>query len=179
MSTDETSTVAASADTASAEAASAEEVSPVRRAFPNASISVAADGITTVVVPLAELVESLARVREELGHARFVDLTVVDRLKQQNRFELVYLLYSLDAKTWLRVKASTDGEAPSITPMVPGANWYEREAFDLFGIQFQGHPNLTRIMLPDDWQGHPLRRTEPLGSEPVDFTINRRVYGGD
>jgi NADH:ubiquinone oxidoreductase subunit C len=153
--------------------------SAVEAAFPAASVSVAADGIATVVVPLAELLEALARARDELGYSRFVDLTVVDRLKRQDRFELVYLLYSLSVKSWLRVKTSTDGEAPSITPTVPAANWYEREAFDLFGIQFEGHPNLTRIMLPDDWQGHPLRRTEPLGSEPVDFTVTRRVYGSD
>jgi NADH-quinone oxidoreductase subunit C len=169
MSTDETSTVAEPAA----------EVSPVQQAFPQAQVAVTADGITTVVVPLAELVESLARVRGQLGYSRFVDFTVVDRLKAQDRFELVYLFYSLDAKTWLRVKSLTDGEAPSITAMVPGANWYEREAFDLFGIQFQGHPDLRRIMLPDDWQGYPLRRTEPLGSEPVDFTVTRRIYGGD
>ncbi|HEY1292228.1 MAG TPA: NADH-quinone oxidoreductase subunit C [Chloroflexota bacterium] len=153
-------------------------VSPVQEAFPSGSVSVTADGITTVLVPLAELLEALARAREKLGYSRFVDLTVVDRLKRQDRFELVYLLYSLSAHAWLRVKTLTDGEAPSLTPTVPGANWYEREAFDLFGIQFVGHPNLTRIMLPDDWQGHPLRRTEPLGSEPVDFTVTRRVYGG-
>jgi len=165
MSGDDTSAVAAA--------------SPIRDAFPTAELSVSADGISTIVVPLDELLEAIARVRDELGYSRFVDLTVVDRLTRQDRFELVYLMYSLDAKAWLRVKALTDGEAPSLTPTVHGANWYEREAFDLFGIQFEGHPNLTRIMLPEDWQGHPLRRTEPLGSEPVDFTVTRRVYGGD
>jgi NADH-quinone oxidoreductase subunit C len=169
MSTDDTSTVAEPAA----------EVSPVHEAFPEAAIAVAADGITTVVVALDELVESLVRVRGQLGYSRFVDLTVVDRLKPQDRFELVYLFYSIEAKTWLRVKTLTDSEAPSITAMVPGANWYEREAFDLFGVQFQGHPDLRRIMLPDDWQGYPLRRTEPLGSEPVDFTVTRRIYGSD
>jgi NADH:ubiquinone oxidoreductase subunit C len=153
--------------------------SPIQQAFPNAQVSVTADGISTVVVPLSELTDTLARVRGELGYSRFVDLTVVDRLTRQDRFELVYLFYSLGTKAWLRMKALTDGEAPSITATVPGANWYEREAFDLFGIRFQGHPNLTRIMLPDDWQGYPLRRTEPLGSEPVDFTVTRRVYGGE
>jgi NADH:ubiquinone oxidoreductase subunit C len=153
-------------------------ISAVQAAFPSASVSVSADDIETVAVPLAELLEALARVGE-MGYSRFVDLTVVDRLKRQDRFELVYLVYSLEAKAWLRVKTLTDGEAPSITPTVPAANWYEREAFDLFGIRFEGHPNLTRIMLPDDWHGHPLRRTEPLGSEPVDFTVTRRVYGSD
>jgi NADH-quinone oxidoreductase subunit C len=63
--------------------------------------------------------------------------------------------------------------------MIPGANWYERELYDLFGIHFEGHPELRRIMLPDDWRGYPLRRTEPLGSEPVDFTVTRSVYGRD
>jgi NADH:ubiquinone oxidoreductase subunit C len=155
--------------------------SPIKEAFPNpnAQVSVAADGISTVLVPLTDLLDTLARVRGELGYSRFVDLTVVDQLRRQDRFELVYLLYSLGANAWLRVKTLTDGEAPSITATVPGANWYEREAFDLFGIKFQGHPNLTRIMLPDDWQGYPLRRTEPLGSEPVDFTVTRKVYGGE
>ncbi|MBV9322684.1 MAG: NADH-quinone oxidoreductase subunit C [Chloroflexi bacterium] len=158
---------------------STEVISPIAAAFPDATVTVAADGISTLIVPLADLETSLLRVRGELGFSRFVDLTVVDRLQRQDRFELVYLFYSLGAKMWLRVKALTDGEVPSITPTVPGANWYEREAFDLFGIQFQGHPNLTRIMLPDSWQGFPLRRTEPLGSEPVDFTVTRRVYGAD
>ena len=144
-----------------------------------ASTVVAADGVPTIEVPLEELVASIERVRGELRHTRFVDLTAVDRLRREGRFELVYLFYSLEAHTWLRLKTRTDAEAPSITSIVPGANWYERELFDLFGIRFEGHPDLTRIMLPDDWQGYPLRRTEPLGSEPVDFTVTRGVYGRD
>jgi NADH:ubiquinone oxidoreductase subunit C len=147
--------------------------------FPAEAVSLPADGITTVSVPLADLLDTIARVRKDLGYTRFVDLTAVDRLSRQERFELVYLFYSMEQRKWLRLKTRTDGEAPSITASVPGANWYERELFDLFGIQFEGHPGLSRIMLPDSWQGHPLRRTEPLGSEPVDFTVTRRVYGRD
>jgi len=147
--------------------------------FAPEAVSVSADGITTLYVGLADLIASIERLRGELGYTRFVDLTVVDRLKREERFELVYLFYSMERREWLRLKTSTDGEAPSITPIVAGANWYEREAFDLFGIDFKGHPNLGRIMLPDTWQGHPLRRTEPLGSEPVDFTVTRRVYAHD
>jgi NADH-quinone oxidoreductase subunit C len=147
--------------------------------FQPEAVSVGTDGITTVYVPVADVVTSIERLRTELGYTRFVDLTVVDRLKREERFELVYLFYSMERREWLRIKSSTDREAPSITPMVAGANWYEREAFDLFGIDFKGHPNLVRIMLPDTWQGHPLRRTEPLGSEPVDFTVTRKVYAHD
>jgi NADH:ubiquinone oxidoreductase subunit C len=122
--------------------------------------------------------DAIERVRGPLGHARFVDVTAVDLLLRENRFELVYLFYSMQQHSWLRVKTRTDSEAPSLTPLIPGANWFERELFDLFGIRFEGHPDLTRIMLPDNWQGHPLRRTEPLGAEPVDFSVTRRVYGG-
>ena len=150
---------------------------PLQSAFPRAEISRPADGTPTVRVPLAELVDAVRRVRGPLHHARFVDLTAVDRLSREDRFELVYLFYSMQHQTWLRLKTRTDGEAPSITPLVPAANWYEREVFDLFGIRFDGHPDLRRIMLPDDWQGHPLRRTEPIGAEPVDFTVTRSAYG--
>jgi NADH-quinone oxidoreductase subunit C len=138
-----------------------------------------ADGIPTISVPLADLLDAIEKVRGPLGYSRFVDLTAVDCLTRQDRFELVYLFYSMDQHTWLRLKTRTDAQAPSITSSVPAANWYEREVFDLFGIDFKGHPDLRRIMLPDDWLGHPLRRTEPLGAEPVDFTVTRRVYGGD
>src|SRR4051812_47201122 len=136
--------------------------------------TVTADGIRTLNVPLEQVLEAIEDARRT--HTRFVDLTAVDRLTREDRFELVYLFYSMDEHTWLRIKTRTDAEAPSITPRIPGANWYEREIYDLFGIRFEGHPDLSRIMLPDDWEGHPLRRTEPLGSEPVDFTVTREVY---
>ena len=152
---------------------------PLGGLFPLESIGVAADGIPTVSVPLTDLLDAIGKVRGPLEHARFVDVTAIDRLTRENRFELVYLFYSMQQHTWLRLKTRTDGEAPSLTPIVPGADWYECELFDLFGIRFEGHPNLQRIMLPDTWQGYPLRRTEPLGAEPVDFTVTRRVYGHD
>jgi NADH-quinone oxidoreductase subunit C len=152
-------------------------VETLQSAFASAEISMPADGIPTVRVPLTELAEAVQKARQELGFNRFVDLTATDRLTREERFELVYLFYSMQQHTWLRLKSRTDGEAPSITGEVAGANWYEREIFDLFGVRFAGHPELRRIMLPDDWQGHPLRRSEPLGFEPVDFTVTRNVYG--
>jgi NADH-quinone oxidoreductase subunit C len=156
---------------------SAETTERLGEYFAPEAIGVTADGICTVSVPLDKLQEAIDAVRGPLGHARFVDLTAVDHLRRENRFDLVYLFYSMDQHTWLRIRTRTDAEAPSITATVPGANWYEREVYDLFGINFQDHPRLERIMLPDDWQGHPLRRTEPLGAEPVDFTVTRRIYG--
>ena len=152
-------------------------VDTLQAAFATGEITSPADGIPTVRVTVDQVLDAVQRVRGELDHRRFVDLTAVDRLSNEDRFELVYLFYSLTQHSWLRLKTRTDLEAPSITPLVPGANWYEREVFDLFGVRFVGHPELTRIMLPDDWLGHPLRRTEPLGAEPVDFTITRSVYG--
>jgi NADH-quinone oxidoreductase subunit C len=152
-------------------------VDTLQAAFATGEITSPADGIPTVRVTVDQLVDAVQRVRGDLDHRRFVDLTAVDRLTTEDRFELVYLFYSLSQHSWLRLKTRTDLEAPSITWLAPGANWYEREVFDLFGVRFVGHPELTRIMLPDDWLGHPLRRTEPLGAEPVDFTITRSVYG--
>ena len=151
----------------------------LRAEFASGDVSLAADGIPTVRVALADLLDAVDRTRGALQHGRFVDLTAVDWLSREDRFELVYLFYSLEQHTWLRLKTRTDGQAPSITPLVPGANWYEREVFDLFGIEFEGHPDLRRIMMPDDWQGYPLRRTEPIGAEPVDFTVTRKIYGSE
>ena len=113
----------------------------------------------------------------QLGCSRFLDLTVIDDPQRPDRFDLNYLLYSMQDRRWFRLRARTTGSAPSIVRLFPGADFYEREVFDLFGVRFDGHPNLTRIMLPDDWKGHPLRRDEPLGGEPVDFTVTREVYG--
>lgn len=95
------------------------------------------------------------------------DLTAVDmlRLRENPRFDVVAQLYSLPNRTRLRLKAGVnDGEPiPSLVPIWNGANWLERECYDMFGIIFDGHPNLRRMLLPDDWtEGHPLRKDYPL-----------------
>jgi NADH-quinone oxidoreductase subunit C len=93
------------------------------------------------------------------------DLTVVDRFPLEPRFELNYHLLSLDRKERLRLRVRLPGAEPvvaSVTPVWPTANWHEREAFDLFGIRFEGHPDLTRILMPDDWEGYPLRKDYPV-----------------
>jgi len=95
----------------------------------------------------------------------FEDLTAVDWFPVSPRFQLSYHLLSLSLKDRVRLRVMLDDADPSvdsIVPVWPGANFYEREVFDLFGIRFSGHPDLRRIMLPDDWKGHPLRKDYPV-----------------
>jgi NADH-quinone oxidoreductase subunit C len=97
-------------------------------------------------------------------------LTGADRYPTEPRFEVVYHLHSLARNLRLRLKvrlAGANPEVDSVTPVWRGANWYERETFDLFGIRFRNHPDLRRIMLPDDWVGHPLRKDYQVTGERV------------
>jgi NADH-quinone oxidoreductase subunit C len=92
-------------------------------------------------------------------------VTAVDWFPSSPRFQLSYHIVSHSHKERIRLRVMLDGAAPvvdSITPVWPSANFYEREVFDLFGIVFEGHSNLCRIMMPDDWQGHPLRKDYPV-----------------
>jgi len=148
----------------------------LQAAFPEGAVGVSADGIAYVLVPAESILDTLQRCRDELGYSRWIDLTAVDDLEAEPRFELQYLLYSMTEHRWLRIKTQTDERVASVTEVFAGANWYEREVYDLFGIEFDGHPNMTRIMMPDDWEGHPLRRDYPIGGEPVDFTVTRDVH---
>jgi NADH-quinone oxidoreductase subunit C len=95
------------------------------------------------------------------------------------RFELVYQLRSYQNRKLLRVRTfvpEADPVAPSVADLYPNANWDERETWDMFGIRFDGHPDLTRILMPDDWVGHPLRRDYPVGGELVDFSEEHEVW---
>jgi NADH-quinone oxidoreductase subunit C len=149
----------------------------LQAAFPNANHGVSADGIPYVLVRPEQIAETARIARDELGYTRWVDLTAVDEPDVEPRFELQYLVHSMAEQRWLRLKTQTDDKVPTVTSVYPGANWYEREVFDLFGVEFEGHPDLTRIMMPDDWEGHPLRRDYPIGGEPVDFTVTREILG--
>ena len=99
------------------------------------------------------------------GYRFLSDVTAVDWHPSEPRFEVVYHLYCHVRRERLRLKCRVSGEHPEIASVVPvwsAANWYEREVFDLFGIRFAGHPHLRRILMPDDWQGHPLRKDYPV-----------------
>jgi NADH-quinone oxidoreductase subunit C len=114
----------------------------------------------------------------DLRFDRLSDLTAVDYLDlgREPRFAVVYHLMSRSTLARLRVRALVPEDDPfidSVVGLFPSANWFEREIYDLFGIGFAGHPNLTRIMMPDDWDGHPLRKDFPIGAEAIDFSFNR------
>ncbi|HTS63831.1 MAG TPA: NADH-quinone oxidoreductase subunit C [Candidatus Acidoferrales bacterium] len=102
--------------------------------------------------------------------SRISTVTAVDWFPAEPRFEVVYHLHSVERNQRVRLKCRLHGEDPvieSVTPVWRGADWYERETFDLFGIRFLNHPNLRRIMLPDDWEGYPLRKDYPVTGSRV------------
>jgi len=102
--------------------------------------------------------------KESLGFERISAITGVDWWPREPRFEVVYFLHSLrhNARLRLNLWVNENESVDSVCPVWRGANWYEREVFDLFGIHFRNHPNLERIMLPADWEGYPLRKDYPV-----------------
>ena len=101
----------------------------------------------------------------QLQYNALADVTCLDWYPREPRFEVVYQLFSTSNKKYVRLKVrlpGADANIDSLTPIWPGANFFEREVFDLFGVRFDQHPNLTRIMMPEDWEGHPLRKDYPV-----------------
>jgi NADH-quinone oxidoreductase subunit C len=120
-------------------------------------------GEVTLFADAAKIASVCRFLKDRQEYIRLVSVTALDHYPMEPRFEVVYHLHSLANNRRLRIKcALAEGASiDSVTGVWRGANWYEREVFDLFGIVFEGHPNLTRIMMPDDWQGHPLRKDFP------------------
>jgi NADH-quinone oxidoreductase subunit C len=122
-------------------------------------------GELTVEIAPERLVEACRLLKHERQFERLSTVTAVDRYPSQPRFEVVYHLQSITRKQRLRLKCRLPGEQPEIdsaTAVWRSANWFEREVFDLFGIRFRNHPDLRRIMMPDGWEGHPLRKDYPV-----------------
>lgn len=127
-------------------------------------------GEMTIVVRPDVIVEVCRALRDEkqLAYNYLADITAVDWLEREPRYDIVYHLLSLATYAVVRLKVriggeeTPDPEIPSVTPVWPGADWFEREIYDLFGIRFSGHPNQTRILMPQDWVGYPLRKDYPL-----------------
>jgi NADH-quinone oxidoreductase subunit C len=147
------------------------------RALPGAAGRIEAaesgDGMPTIVVPRELLVETSRALRDEpaLRFALLADIVVVDYYPREPRYEVLYVLACLgvsgfgDAPKRLRMKVRVPNEdpaLPSVAGVWPAANWAEREAYDLFGLQFDGHTDLRRILMPDDWEGHPMRKDYPV-----------------
>jgi NADH-quinone oxidoreductase subunit C len=120
-------------------------------------------GDWTVIVPVARLLDVAHHLRSA-GYDFCSDVTASDWPQRAQRFDVIYALYSIRDKQRLRVKvrAAENEPVPSVTGIWPAANWLEREVYDLFGVPFSGHPDLRRILMPEDWQGYPQRKDYPL-----------------
>lgn len=135
-----------------------------------------------LIVDPERIVEILTWLRDTpgQGYSFLSSLHVADYLPAEPRFGVHYEMLNRERVERLRVKAMLPAEGPeidSVTPLFPTANFQEREAFDFFGVVFHGHPELTRILLPEDYVGWPQRRDFPVGGEPVTFTYSEERYG--
>ncbi len=147
-----------------------DKISPVRKLQEWDARSVAevieSRGETTVVIGRDALLKVAGYLATEpsLNFSFLSDIATVDRFPMEPRFEVNYQLLSMDLPARLRLKVKLSGSdpvIPSVFGIWPTADWHERENFDLFGIRFEGHPNLRRIVMPDEWEGHPLRKDYP------------------
>lgn len=131
----------------------------------------------TLVLVAKHLVDvcNMLRLDPELGYSLLVDIAAVDYYPNEPRFSLSYIVHALEKNSRLRLRTNLSGKSPevsSVTECWKSAEWPEREAFDMMGIKFVGHPDLRRILMPADWDGHPLRKDYPLGYEEVQFSFN-------
>jgi NADH-quinone oxidoreductase subunit C len=149
-------------------------VNEISRRF-NAEGSVDRSEVTLVIAP-EQSIPALQALRDEFKFDFLIDVTAVDYWPaEEPRFHIIYHILSTKTSQVLRLRVPLNGNDPTIpsAEMIwPNANWYEREVWDMFGIRFEGHSDLRRIIMPYDWEGHPLRKDYPLGYEEVQFTFN-------
>ncbi len=121
-------------------------------------------GELTLVAPRERIVEVLTALRDQFGFQQLLDLCGVDYPDRKERFEVVYHLLSMTRNARLRVKVSTDETqpVPSVISAYPAANWFEREAYDMYGMLFSGHPDMRRLLTDYGFEGHPLRKDFPM-----------------
>ena len=140
-------------------------------------------GQTTLVISSEHIFNACQVLHDELDFKLLEDITAVDYWPEQEpRFHVVYQLYSLEKHLRLGLRVPVSGKSPalpSVVELFANANWREREIWDMFGIRFEGHPDLRRILMPHDWQGHPLRKDYPLGYEEVQFSFNAEEIDQD
>lgn len=140
-------------------------------------------GETNLTVSGEQLVEVCQVLRDDFDFKFLEVLTAVDYWPEQDpRFHVVYILYSIEKSLRIGLRVSVPGIEPSLPTLVElfsNANWRERELWDMFGIRFEGHPDPRRILMPHDWQGHPLRKDYPLGYEEVQFSFNAEEVDRD
>ncbi len=155
-----------------------ETVDALRARFPDAVFDVIeAFGETTVVIDRDIIRQACAFLRDTPGleYDFLADITGVDYYPDEPRFAVCYHLYSLRHNRMVRLKVyvpEDDAVVPSLIAEWPLVNWPEREIQDMLGIDFQGHPDKRRLLMPEDWEGHPLRKDYPLGRETVQFSFN-------
>lgn len=123
--------------------------------------------------------QAFARAAKDAGFEVCVDITAVDYHRSRRvRYEVVANLLSHQHNLRIRLRVPTGADemsVPSLVPVYPGANFFEREAYDMFGVVFEGHPDLTRILMPDEWEGFPLRKDFATGQVPVQFKDAHKV----
>ena len=129
-----------------------------------------------VLIQAEHIVDALEFLRDEHQFSLLSAMTAVDYWPQQDpRFHVIYQLTSLTQNLSIQLRVPVDGikpRAPTATKVFEVANWRERELMDMFGIEFEDHPDPRRILMPEDWDGHPLRKDYPLGYEEPQFTFN-------
>ncbi len=133
----------------------------------------------TITVRTVDLVPIAHFLKEDpaLAFDMIIDICGVDRFRDEERFEVMYNLYSLSHKKYLRLKVlvnEADPSVPTLTGIWPGANWHERETFDMLGIKFSGHPDLRRLYMPEEFEYYPLRKDFPLSGIPDSLPLPRR-----
>lgn len=133
-------------------------------------------GEVSYLIPAETLVALVTRLRDVYGFNMLIDITAVDYWpKIAPRFHMVYHFLDMSSNQIVCIRVPIDGQAsslPSISGVYINATWYEREIWDMFGLRFDGNPDMRRILMPHDWEGYPLRKDYPLGYEEVEYSFN-------